>query len=328
MEGGDSSRSALEWVRILTKNNAPVKGLMQLWLDILNMVFKIARFCFHEVTRMSSNAFLHAFNMSDEVLRVLLIFLVAWLLIRSSRRLIGLLTNFLNSRAKTAEENRRIDTLSRVFRYIATVVITLVAGMLALSQFGISIAPILGAAGVVGIAVGFGAQSLVKDYFTGFFLLLENQVRKGDLIEVCGKQGLVEDITLRYVRLRDYDGHVHYIPNGQITLVTNQSCDFAFALIDIGVSYAANLDQVFAVLHDVGRAMQAEDGIRHNLLEPLEVQGVQAFADSSITIRCRFKTVALEQGPVRRLFLKRAKEAFDQHGIEIPYPYVTVVHKK
>lgn len=276
---------------------------------------------------MSNLAVFQSLGLYEHVPRVLLILLLAWLLLHASRRLLVLSSEFLNGRAKTAEESRRIDTLARVFRYLANVIISLMAGMLVLSEFGISIAPILGAAGLVGIAVGFGAQSLVKDYFTGFFLLLENQVRKGDAVEICGKQGKVEDITLRYVRLRDGEGSVHYIPNGQITLVTNKSCDYAFAVIEIGVGYAEDLDRVFAVLQQVGSQMQADPAIQSALLEPLEIQGVQAFTDSAVMVRCRIKTVALEQWRVRRAFLKQVKQAFDQHGIEIPFPSLTLLQK-
>lgn len=274
---------------------------------------------------MHNSALLHALGIPEELLRVGIIVFLAWLLLTLGRRLVRLFTEFWETRAKSAEETRRITTLARVFRYLSNVVITLVSGMLILSEFGISIAPILGAAGVVGIAVGFGAQSLVKDYFTGFFLLLENQVRQGDAVEICGKQGRVEDITLRYVRLRDGEGNVHYIPNGQITLVTNKSCDFAYALIDIGVSYTEDLERVYAVMREVGQQMQTDADLNSKILEPLEVQGIQAFADSAITLRCRFKTVALEQWSVRRAFLSRIKTAFDANHIEIPYPHITVL---
>lgn len=144
-----------------------------------------------------------------------------------------------------------------MIRYLANVVMTLISGLLVLSELGISVAPILGAAGVVGIAVGFGAQSLVKDYFTGFFLLLENQIRQGDVVEIAGKGGLVEEVTLRFVRLRDYEGNVHYIPNSLISTVTNRSRGFANAVIDIGVAYGEDLDEVFAVMRRVGTELRA-----------------------------------------------------------------------
>lgn len=263
-------------------------------------------------------------NLSKELLHVLLILVLAWVLMGLSRKLIRLFRNYMNTRTESAEEGRRIETLARVFRHASTAVITLVAGMLALSELGISIAPILGAAGVVGVAVGFGAQSLIKDYFNGFFILLENQIRQGDVVEVCGKDGTVEDITLRYVCLRDNEGSVHYVPNGQINIVTNKSRDYAFALIDFGVAYREDLDEVYEVVREVSRALRDDAAIGPKILEDVEIQGVQDWADSAVMLRCRFKTVALEQWKVRRAFLERLKQAFDVRGIEIPYPHLTI----
>ncbi|HXU93912.1 MAG TPA: mechanosensitive ion channel family protein [Gallionella sp.] len=263
-------------------------------------------------------------NISKDLLHVVVILMLAWLLMGLSRKLIRVFRNYMNTRAESAEETRRIETLARVFRYISTVVISLVAGMLALSELGISIAPILGAAGVVGIAVGFGAQSLIKDYFNGFFMLLENQIRQGDVIEVCGKTGQVEDITLRYVCLRDNEGSVHYVPNGQITTVTNKSRDYAHAVIDVGVAYRENLDEVYAAVREAGAALRADADTGPKILEDIEIQGVQQLADSAVILRCRFRTVALEQWNVRRAFLGRIKQTFDARGIEMPYPHLTV----
>lgn len=273
---------------------------------------------------MNTNQFFENFSVSKDLLHIAVILTLAWFLLVLSRKLIRLFRDYMNTRADSAEEIRRIETLARVFRYVSTAVISLVAGMLALSELGISIAPILGAAGVVGLAVGFGAQSLIKDYFNGFFLLLENQIRQGDVVEVCGKTGTVEDITLRYVCLRDNEGSVHYVPNGQIMLVTNKSRDYAYALIDIGVAYRENIDEVCAIVKEVGNAMRADSLIGAKILEDIEVQGVQDWADSAVIVRCRFKTVALEQWNVRRTFLGRLKQAFDARGIEIPYPHLTV----
>ncbi|MEW6313661.1 MAG: mechanosensitive ion channel family protein [Pseudomonadota bacterium] len=259
-----------------------------------------------------------------EMLHVIIILILAWMLMTLSRRLIRVFHDYMSARADSAEETRRIETLARVFRYIDTVVISLVAGMLVLSELGISIAPILGAAGVVGLAVGFGAQSLIRDYFNGFFLLLENQIRQGDVIEVCGKTGLVEDITLRYVCLRDYEGSVHYIPNGLITTVTNKSRGYAHAVIDVSIAYRENIDEVCEVMREVAGRMRASEAFGAKILDDIEIAGVENWADSAIILRCRIKTVALEQWNVRREFLRRLKEAFDAHGIEIPYPHLTV----
>lgn len=263
-------------------------------------------------------------NIPNELLHAILILTLAWLIHGLSRRLIRVFQAYMSSRSGSAEEGRRIETLARVFRYIATVLITLVAGMLVLSEMGISIAPILGAAGVAGIAIGFGAQNLVKDYFNGFFILLENQIRQGDVVEICEKGGLVEDITLRYVCLRDYEGNVHYIPNGLITTVTNRSRGYAYAVIDVGIAYRENIDEVCAVMREVGAQLRASENFATKILEDLEIAGVQEWADSSIILRCRFKTAALEQWGVRREFLRLLKNAFDARGIEIPYPHLTI----
>ena len=263
-------------------------------------------------------------HLPQEFLRIIIILLLAWLLMGLSRKLIRLFRNYMSARAETVEETKRIETLARVFRYTATVVISLVAGMLALSEMGFSIAPILGAAGVVGIAVGFGAQSLIKDYFNGFFLLLENQIRQGDVVEVCGKGGLVEDVTLRYVRLRDYEGTVHYIPNGLITTVSSRSRGFAHAVIDVGIAYRENVEEAFEVMRKVAGEMRASETFASKILGEFEIAGVDSWADSAVILRCRFKTVALEQWGVRREFLLRLKEAFDAAGIEIPYPHLTL----
>jgi small conductance mechanosensitive channel len=258
------------------------------------------------------------------LLRVAVILLLAWVGLSISRKLIRSFTAYMNVRAATNEDSKRIETLARVFRYVATVAISLVAGMLALSELGISIAPILGAAGVVGLAVGFGAQSLIKDFFNGLFILVENQIRQGDVVEVGGKSGLVEDVTLRYVRLRDYEGSVHYIPNGLISTVTNKSRGFAHAVIDVGIAYRENVDEAFEIMREVGAQMRASEAFAAKILEDLEIAGVENWADSAVVLRCRFKTATLEQWGVRREFLRRLKEAFDTRGIEIPYPHLTL----
>lgn len=258
------------------------------------------------------------------VLHVVIILALTWLALRLSRRLLARLRVHMQHEVADFERIKRLDTLERVFRYVATVVITLVGTMLVLSEVGISIAPILATAGVLGIAIGFGAQSLVKDYFNGFFLLLENQVRVGDVIEVAGKGGLVEEMTLRYLRLRDYEGSVHTIPNGIVDTVTNRSRGFAFALLDIGVAYREDIDEVYAVMREVAAEMRADPELGERILEDLEIAGVDQWGDSAVVIRCRFKVKPLEQWGVKRAFLYRLKKAFDAAGIEIPYPHLTL----
>jgi len=262
---------------------------------------------------------------SEVVLHIALILILAWIAQRLARRAIRILKTYLGNQAEdNPEELKRIETLGQVFRYIASVVIVIVAGMLLLGELGISIGPLLATAGVVGMAIGFGAQHLIRDYFTGFFILLENQVRQGDVVNVAGKGGLVEEVTLRYIKLRDYEGNVHFIPNGAISTVTNMSRGFAFSVIDVGVAYRENMDEVMEVMKRVGAELAEAPEFSSKILEPIEMAGVDKWDDSAVVIRCRFKVPPLEQWGVRREYLKRLKQAFDEHGIEIPYPHITV----
>lgn len=262
---------------------------------------------------------------SQAALHILLIMALAWGLLRVSGKAIRVLKEYMRGQAdNNLEELKRIETLSRVFRYIVSVIIYVVAGMVVLSELGISIAPILATAGVLGIAIGFGAQSLIKDYFNGFFMLLENQVRQGDVVEAGGKGGLVEEVTLRHIRMRDYDGHVHFIPNGIVTTVTNMSRGFAYAVIDIGVAYRENMDEVMELMRQVGAGIREDEVFSSKILEPMEMAGVDRWDDSAVILRCRFKVLPLEQWGIRREYLRRLKQDFDRHGIEIPYPHLTV----
>ncbi|MGV8891832.1 MAG: mechanosensitive ion channel family protein [Burkholderiaceae bacterium] len=264
-------------------------------------------------------------QLSQSALHILLILILTWVLLHVSNKGILVLQNYSERRSGSDLENlKRIETLGRVFHYISTVLIYVVAGMVILSELGVSIAPILATAGVLGIAVAFAAQSLIKDYFNGIFLLLENQVRQGDVIDAGGKSGLVEEVTLRYIRLRDYDGNVHFVPNGIITTVTNMSRGFAFAVVNVGVAYREDTDAVVKLMLQVGENLRQDEAIGPQIMEDLEMAGVDKLDSSAVVIRCRFKVLPLQQWGVRREFLRRLKQAFDQHGIEIPYPHMTV----
>ena len=255
---------------------------------------------------------------------VVMIVVLAWIMVAISRRGIRAIRTYMRGRTDSAEHAKRVDTIARVFRHVSAVIITLIAGMLILSELGLSIAPILGAAGVIGVAVGFGAQSLVKDFFSGFFILLENQVRLGDVVEVGGKGGLVEEVTLRYVRLRDYDGNVHFVPNGIIDVVTNRTLDFAYAVVDAGVAYREDVDEGLRIMQEVAEQMRQDPLFGLKIREPVEVVGVERWDDSAVVLRVRFKVMPIEQWNVRREYLKRLKRAFDAAGIEIPYPHLTL----
>lgn len=259
-------------------------------------------------------------GVATSTLRIIGILILSVIAIRVAQRSIRSLRERISTHFDDRETIKRAETLGRVFRYLAAVVISLVGGMLVLGELGVSVAPILGAAGVVGLAVGFGAQSLVKDYFNGFFLLLENQIRQGDVVKLGDHAGLVEEVTLRFVQLRDYDGNVHFVPNGTISTVVNMSRGFAQAVVDVGVGYAEDLDRVMDVMREVGRQLRDDPVHSARILGELEVAGVEAWADSAVTIRARFRVMPLEQWTIRREFLRRLKRAFDENGIEIPFP--------
>ena len=257
-------------------------------------------------------------------LRIVVIVILAWVLISVLQRLVRAMRIRIAARLDGVDAVRRAETLGRVARYLIALVVSALAVMMVLAEVGISLAPILGAAGVVGLAIGFGAQSLVKDYFTGFFLLFEDQIRTGDVVKVADIGGLVEDITLRHVRLRDYDGNVHFVPNNLITTVTNMGRGHAQSVADVGVAYREDLDEVYAVMRQTAAELRRDPAFSARILDDLELAGVESWAESAVTVRCRFKVAPLAQWDVRREFLKRLKRAFDDAGIEIPYPHLTV----
>jgi small conductance mechanosensitive channel len=257
--------------------------------------------------------------------RMVFIVLISWQLVRLAHLAINRLSMRLTKKFIDGEAIKRVETLGRVLHYVITVVVSLWAGMLLLSEIGVSFAPILGAAGIVGLAVGFGAQSLVKDYFTGFFLLLEDQIRQGDVVKIDGHTGLVESVTLRYVRLRDYFGDVYFIPNSQIASVVNMTRGFSYAVMDARVGYREDIDQVIAVMHEVSRGLRKEPEFGKHILDHLEMAGVNELADSVVFVRARLKCVAIEKWGIQREFIKRLKVAFDQAQIEVPFPHLTLV---
>jgi small conductance mechanosensitive channel len=257
-------------------------------------------------------------------LRIVAILVLAWILQIVAARLIRIFRAYM-SRRTGGDELARIETLARVFRNAAVIVIFIVAGTLVLGELGISIAPILATAGVAGIAIGFGAQSLIKDFLGGFFILLDDQIREGDVVQIAGLGGLVEEVTLRYVRLRDFEGHVHFVPNGEIKTVTNRTRGFAQAVIEVGIAYREDPDEALSVIREVAAAMRADSAWQDKLSDDIEIIGVERLADSAVVLRARFRVVPpIQQWNVRREFLKRLKKAFDERGIEIPYPHLTL----
>lgn len=257
--------------------------------------------------------------------RIVAILIVTFILVTIARRLISAFERLTTAHAHDLESKRRAATVSNVLRKVATALISAIAILAIFNTLGISILPFLATAGVAGIAIAFGAQSLVKDFFRGFFLLAENQIRQGDVVEIAGKSGLVEDLTLRYVQLRDYEGNVHYVPNGEIAVVTSSSRSYAYAVVDVSIALEQEIAPVIDVMRATAAQLRASSQFMDKILDDLDIAGVESWTDRGITLRARIKVRALEQANVRREFLMRLKYAFDQAGIRQPRSTLTVI---
>ena len=222
------------------------------------------------------------------------------------------------------ERLKRTETLKSSINSLINIVLFSIALVIILGQLGIAIGPILAAAGVLGLAIGFGAQSLVKDLINGFFILLDDEIRVGDVVQIAGKGGLVEKVTLRLVVLRDLAGNVHFVRNGSIDVVTNMTMDYSRYVFDIGVAYREDVDEVISVIRAVDEDLRADPAFAASILEPIEILGLDEFAESAIIIKARTKTTPIKQWEIGREFNRRLKGAFDKRGIEIPFPHVTL----
>ena len=220
------------------------------------------------------------------------------------------------------ERTKRAQTLGRIMQKTLSIVVVVIAALMVLRELELDITPVLTGAGIVGLAVGFGAQTLVRDVISGFFLILEDQVRVGDVAAINGVGGLVEAINLRTIVLRDAEGTVHVFPNGAITTLANRSKDFSYYVVDLPISYREDPDRVAAVLKEIAAGMQADASFAPWILEPLEMQGVDAFRDWSVVLKMRIKTVPTKQWEVGREFRKRIRRRFNEEGIEVPYPAI------
>ncbi|MFB3052766.1 MAG: mechanosensitive ion channel family protein [Dehalococcoidia bacterium] len=223
------------------------------------------------------------------------------------------------------EIQQRVDTLSSVFTAGGRVIIVLVTLLTLMPLAGISIGPLLAGVGILGLAVGFGAQSLVKDVISGLFILLDNQYSKGDVVTVAGISGLVEDVGIRRTVLRDLDGIVHYIPNGEIAVASNFTQEYSRVNLNVGVSYSEDLDHVMRVIDRVGEEMAADPKWGPSLITPPKSLRVDNLGDSGIDIKVVGDTKPIKQWEVMGELRKRIKKAFDDAGIEIPYPHRVIV---
>ncbi len=222
------------------------------------------------------------------------------------------------------EVEKRLNTLMGIVKKGVSLIIWAVFILIFLKKVNIDIAPILAGAGIVGLAVGFGAQELVRDFITGFFILLENQIRTGDVAIINGTGGLVEKIELRTITLRDLSGVVHIFQNGKINSVSNMTKDWSAMVFDIGVAYKEDLNKVMKLMKQVADKMMEEKEFKALILEPMEIFGLDSFGDSALVVKGRIKTKPIQQWAVGREYRKRLKEVFDEHNIEIPFPHQTI----
>lgn len=226
------------------------------------------------------------------------------------------------------ETSARAKTLLPMAKYTALIVLSLIGGLVTLSELGINTGPLLAGAGVLGVALGFGSQTLVKDFLTGLFIIVEDNISVGDIVKLGDNGGQVESMTIRTVRLRDVNGSLHVLPFSEITRIVNLSKGFSFAVMDIGVSYATDLDKAMGVMREVGEELAKDKEIGPLLLEPFTVLGVENLGDSAVTLRCRVKTLPGRHFDVRRAYQLRIKQRFDAEGIEIPFPQQVVYLRK
>ncbi len=229
-----------------------------------------------------------------------------------------------NDKLDTVEAEKRIITLISIIHGLIKIILWVIFVMIILQKFGINIAPILAGAGIIGLAVGFGAQELVRDFISGFFIILENQIRSGDVAIINGTGGLVEKIEFRTTTLRDFSGVVHIFQNGKISDISNMTKEWSAMVFDIGVAYKENPQVVMDLMKQVGDELQNDPEFKDKIIEPMEIFGLDKFADSAIIIKARLKTKPIQQWEVGREYRKRLKYAFDQHNIEIPFPHTTV----
>lgn len=281
----------------------------ELWMDILNQMV---------------NWFV---NEGPSIVILLILLFVTLKILYMS---IGKLNKILINRATksesldTQEASKRINTLLNILKGIGKILIWAIFLMIVLKKFNIDIGPILAGAGILGLAVGFGAQELVRDIISGFFILLENQLRAGDVAIINNTGGLVEKIELRTITLRDFSGVVHVIQNGKIDSLANMTKEWSAIVFDIGVAYKEDVDEVIKVMQEVGEKMVKDPEYKEKIKEPLEIFGLDKFDDSAIVIKARLKTNPGDQWALGREYRRRLKKAFDEKDIEIPFPHTTV----
>lgn len=261
--------------------------------------------------------------------RIALVLFLAWLGMYILKKILSKFERHLLEQSSTnnelpSESEKRVETLIRLIRQAAFILLWVTTTLIILKEIGVDVTPVLASAGIVGLAVGFGAQNLVRDFISGFFFILENQVRVGDVAVVNGTGGLVEKVNFRTIVLRDLSGIVHVFPNGTVTTLSNLTNNWSAYVFDIGVAYKENTDKVIEVMNRVGSEMKQDATIGSYMLEEPEIFGVDKLDNSAVVMKGRIKTKPIRQWQVGREYLRRIKMAFDDAGIEIPFPHQTL----
>lgn len=264
-------------------------------------------------------------------LKLLLVFVLTLVLLRAVKFVIDRWKFNLSAKRDSShpeetdlEKEKRLDTITNLVRKGLNIVIIVVACLIALQTVGVAIGPLLASAGVLGLAIGFGAQNLVQDVISGFFILFEDQIRKGDVAVINGQGGLVEQINFRTVVLRDLSGVVHFFRNGSINTVANMTKGWSAMVFDIGVAYKEDINKVTRVMEETFAALRENEEHRPNIIEDIEIFGLDQFGDSALVIKARIKTAPLQQWSVGRMYRKMLKESFDRENIEIPFPHRSI----
>ena len=295
------------------------------------LVFAVLVFPAYEIAGLHPRAGLHLRTLStwafDSGLRIVLIGAFSYAVIRMVAVGVQRFEHDINfgSGLDALERAKRARTLGSVLTNITTVLVLAIAVLMILREFQVDISPALTGAGIIGVALGFGAQTLVRDLIGGFFLILENQVRVGDVVAINGIGGLVEAINLRTTVLRDEEGTVHVIPNGAVTTLANRSMNFSYYVVNLPLAYGEDTDRAAALLKRVADELMHDDAYRPFILEPLEVIGVDGFDESAVRMKVRIKTAALKQWFVGRELRRRINKAFYREGIEMWSPQRTTV---
>jgi len=229
------------------------------------------------------------------------------------------------NRARNIRRASQLRTLAPVLTGVATSTLVVVATMMTLSEIGVEIGPLIAGAGIVGLAIGFGAQTIVKDFLTGIFLIIEDAVSVGDIIQIREFGGVVEEMSIRTIKLRDFDGTLHIFPYSEAQVINNRSKGFSFAVFDLSIDYASDIAKALEVMKSTGQALRADSTFSALILDDIEVVGVDALGDSAVQLKARLKTAPGKQFTVRREYLHRIKIAFDEAGVEIPFPHLKLV---